>query len=238
MERLHGRPVIASSHALGLMTKTLEEARSFRLGAAVEYAPEAQEDVADWVTNMMNDLDPKAVIATERIGPGKDGILHSATGIPFGYPGKPVGEGIVDISPVMTAATERGVLTVAIGDAGNEVGFGSLHHIVVEALNKGELLANTTMADIVFPVMCSNWGCYGIEAALAFLLENPKIMHTPEQERRQLMACLDAGGLEAITCTTNFEVDGLDGETSMACVQILHNIVRKTLEPISTGLAH
>jgi hypothetical protein len=39
-------------------------------------------------------------------------------------------------------------------------------------------------------------------------------------------------------CTTDFSVDGLDGETSMACVQILGNIVRKNLEPADLGLTH
>jgi hypothetical protein len=39
-------------------------------------------------------------------------------------------------------------------------------------------------------------------------------------------------------CTTDFLVDGLDGETSMACMQFLSNIVRKNLEPPGTGLTH
>ena len=57
-------------------------------------------------------------------------------------------------------------------------------------------------------------------------------------EKRIVQACLDAGGLEAMYCTTDFLVDGLDGETSMACMQFLSNIVRKNLEPPSTGLTH
>ena len=47
-----------------------------------------------------------------------------------------------------------------------------------------------------------------------------------------------AGGLEAMYCTTDFLVDGLDGETSMACMQFLSNIVRKNLEPPDAGLTH
>ena len=39
-------------------------------------------------------------------------------------------------------------------------------------------------------------------------------------------------------CTTEFWVDGLDGETSMACMQFLSNIVRKNLEGGTTGLTH
>ncbi len=63
-------------------------------------------------------------------------------------------------------------------------------------------------------------------------------MHSPALEERIVRACLNAGGLEAMFCTTDFSVDGLDGETSMACVQILGNIVRKNLEPPDLGLTH
>jgi len=57
-------------------------------------------------------------------------------------------------------------------------------------------------------------------------------------EERIVRACLDAGGLEAMFCTTDFYVDGLEGESSMACVQLLRDIVRKNLETGETGLTH
>ena len=81
-------------------------------------------------------------------------------------------------------------------------------------------------------------GCSGIEACLAYLLKKPALIHSPEMEKRIVQACLDAGGLEAMYCTTEFMVDGLDGETSMACMQFLSNIVRKNLEPADAGLTH
>jgi hypothetical protein len=86
--------------------------------------------------------------------------------------------------------------------------------------------------------MMSNWGCYGVEGCLAYLLRKPDLIHSPEMEKRIVQACLDAGGLEAMYCTTDFLVDGLDGETSMAFMQILSNIVRKNLELPGTGLTH
>ncbi len=113
-----------------------------------------------------------------------------------------------------------------------------MYDTVVDLIPKGEILAATTPTDVVFPVMMSNWGCYGIEAMLAFLLKKPELMHTPAQEERMLRDCLGAGGLEAGHCTTDFKVDGLEGETSMAAVQFLGSIVRKNLEPPSRGLAH
>lgn len=239
VEKCHAGPVIASSQALGLMVKEhFADARHKRLGATMEYAPDHQGDVARWAKDVLDRYQPKAVFSTERIGPGKDGVLHTATGIPFADPSSPGANGIVDIAALVDEARSRGILTIGVGDHGNEIGFGAIHDAVVQTMPKGELLATTTACDIVLPVMMSNWGCYGIEAALAFLLKKPEIMHTAAQEERLLRACLDAGGVEAMFCTTDFLVDGLDGETSMAVVQILGNIVRKNLEPATSGLAH
>jgi hypothetical protein len=103
---------------------------------------------------------------------------------------------------------------------------------------KGDVLCTTVATDIVLPAMMSNWGCYGIEAALAWLLKKPELLHSPTQEGRIVRACLDAGGLEAMYCTTDFVVDNLSGETSMAVLQFLKDIVGKNLEGGTTGLTH
>ena len=222
---------------LNAMIKEFNEAKDYRLGAAIECAPPLQEGVSKWVEDVLERYQPKAIICTERIGPGKNGIMHSATAMPL--PSfDPTPGAAVDTSPLVEEATRRGILTIGIGDHGNEIGFGSIYDSVVELIPKGEVMAATTPTDIVFPVMMSNWGCYGIEAALAFLLKKPELMHSPEREERMLRDCLNAGGLEAAQCTTEFFVDGLEGETSMAVVQLLGSIVRKNLETPSTGLAH
>lgn len=237
LERHHARPVIASSHSVGLMVKEFHEARDFRLGAAIEYAPPLQDGVRSWVEDVFDRYDPKAVIATERIGPGRNGAMHSATAVPL-TDFDPTPGAAVDTSPLVDEANRRGVLTIGIGDHGNEIGFGAMYDTVVDLVPKGEVMAATTPTDVVFPVMMSNWGCYGIEAMLAFLLQRPDLMHTADQEERMLRDCLAAGGLEAGMCTTDFKVDGLDGESSMAVVHLLGAIVKKNLEPPGTGLAH
>jgi hypothetical protein len=237
-EACHADPVIASSHAAGLMVKTFEEARDWRLGAAIENAPLHQSEIAAWTEALLERTKPKAVISAERLGPGKNGVIHTATALPLQGPDNFCRFEVVDISPVVTEARKRGILTIGIGDHGNELGFGAIREAVVQAMPKGETLCTTVATDIVLPAMMSNWGCYGIEAALAWLLKRPELLHSPAQEERILRACLDAGGLEAMFCTTEFFVDGLMGETSMAALQLLRDIVTKNLEDTTTGLTH
>jgi D-glutamate cyclase len=220
------------------MVKEFRHARDNRLGAALAIAPKSQDRVVDWVASLFADMKPKAVVSAERLGPGLDGTIYSATALPFSGPLSTVEYPTIDISGIVTEATRRGILTIGIGDHGNEIGFGHIHAAVADAMPKGEILCTKIPTDVVLPAMMSNWGCYGIEAALAFLLKRPELVHSPAQEAKIIRACLDAGGLESIFTNTEFVVDGLDGETSMACMQFLSNIVRKSLESGTTGLAH
>lgn len=238
-EVCHVDPIIASSHAAGLMVRErFEDARDRCLGASLTMAPVQQAGVAAWVAEVFEETKPKALIAAERLGPGRNGLIHNATGQPLQDGEKTVRFEVVDLSPLVTEANERGILTVGLGDHGNELGFGAIWDTVAKTMRKGETLATTVETDVLLPAMMSNWGCYGIEAALAYLLKRPDLIHSPAQEERILRACLDAGGLEAMYCTTEFLVDGLDGETSIACMQFLSNIVRKNLESGTTGLTH
>jgi hypothetical protein len=236
-EECHAGPIIASSEAAGLMVKPFEQARDRHLGAAIENAPNDQAAIKAWIADIFARYKPKAVVSTERLGAGADGNLHTATGLPLTGP-KSLFEGCIDIGGVVTEANKRRIFTVGIGDHGNELGFGTIYNTVVKTMPKGKALAMVVKTDVVIPAMMSNWGCYGIEACLAFLLGNAKLIHSPEMEKRIVQACLDAGGLEAMYCTTEFLVDGLDGETSMACMQFLSNIVRKNLEAPDRGVSH
>jgi hypothetical protein len=236
-EECHADPIVASSEAAGLMVKPFSQARDRHLGAAMVTAPTQQPKVKAWVAKLYADYKPKAVVSTERLGAGADGNLHTATGLPITGP-KSQFEGCIDIGDIVTEANRRKIFSVGIGDHGNELGFGAIYDTVVKTMPKGKALATVVKTDVVVPAMMSNWGCYGIEGCLAYLLRKPQLIHSPDMEKRIVQACLDAGGLEAMYCTTDFMVDGLDGETSMAFMQILSNIVRKNLEPPGTGLTH
>ncbi len=233
----HADPIVASAEAGGLMVKTFEEARDRHLGAAMATSPTDPSKVDAWVDEIYATMKPKAVVSAERLGPGKNGIIHSATALPLQGPDAQF-YGCVDISAVVDRANKEKIFSVGIGDHGNEIGFGTIWETVAKVMPKGEIMATVTKTDVVVPCMMSNWGCYGIEACLAYLLKKSDLMHSPAVEERILRACLDNGGLEAMYCTTDFMVDGLDGETSMAAVQILGNIVRKNLEHGDSGLTH
>ena len=240
-EENHADPIIASSEAAHLMVKDFVDARDLRLGAAIATAPSNTAEVAGWARTIHEEYRPKALISIERLGPNEHGIINSATGWEVGEE-----TGIVDLTAIVTEAEERGVFSIGTGDHGNEIGFGRIHEDVKRIMPQGAKsqsdtpggMATVLKADVLIPAMMSNWGAYGVAAALAFLLKKPELVHTPAMERDIVTKCLEAGGLEAMYCSTRFAVDGCDGESSMAIVQLLGDMVRLNLRDPDVGVAH
>jgi len=231
-------PIVDSSKAAGLVVKdSYEDARDWGLGAAVANAPGDQSRVAEWSREIIEEMKPKAVFSTECLGPGKDGLLYTATGIPLNGPDTKF-RGCIDISPVWTEAEKRGIFRIGVGDWGNELGFGSIWDAVAKHVPKGDTVATVTKADVVVPAVNSNWGTIGVESCLAFLLKRPDLMHTPEDGERILRACIDAGGYESIYCSTAFSVDFLEGEAEMALAQLLGSLLRQKLTDVDMGMTH
>jgi D-glutamate cyclase len=231
-------PIVASSRAAGLNVKdSFEHACDWGLGAALATAPADQSQVADWAAGLFDEMKPKAVFSTECIGPRKDGLLYTATGLPLNGPDTKFW-GCIDISPVWTEAEKRGIFRVGVGDWGNELGFGTIWSAMARHVPKGEIMATVTKADVVVPAANSNWGTIGVEACLAFLLKRPELMHTPEEGERILRACLDAGGYESIYCSTGFSVDFLEEEAEMALAQLLGSFLRQKRSSVDMGMTH
>jgi hypothetical protein len=218
--------------------RDFELARDRRMGAALSTAPTAQADVAAWARDVFERFKPRAIVAIERLGPNEDGILHYSTGV--------VPKGYVDLSPLFDEARERGVLSIGIGDNANEIGFGRIHGFMKDfhpygrrcQYEGGKGVPTVVPTDIFLPASISNWGAYGISAMLGFLCKDRELVQPPEMEQRIVRACLDAGGWEMRYCSTRFIVDGTEGESSMALVQLLRDMVRVNIAEPDRGLSH
>ena len=237
-ERCHAPPVVASSRAAGIMVRDYELAKTRRMGGSLVTSPDDQAHVESWAKAILDEYRPKAIISIERLGPNERGVVHYSTGVrPKGY---------VDISPLFEEAQERQVLTIGIGDNANEIGFGRILPFMQEFHPYGRRcqcecrggVPTVIGTDIFLPASVSNWGAYGISAMLGFLLKQQDLVQTPELERKTVTACLDAGGWEMRYCTSRFIVDGTEGESSMAIVQLLRDMVRLNIAPLDRGVSH
>lgn len=236
-EECHAPPVVASSRAAAVMVREIELAKTRRMGGTIITAPTDREAAAEWAESLITEYQPKAVIAIERLGPNDQGIVHGSTGVP---------KDCVDLGHVFLAAQRRNILTIGIGDNGNEIGFGRIYDFMRdfhpygrETQYPGGTGVITTIAtDVFLPASISNWGAYGIAAMIAFLIKDQEVLQTPEMKRKVIESCLDAGGWEMRYCTSRFIVDGTVGESSMSIVQLLRDMLRLNLAKPDRGLSH
>ncbi len=180
--------------AAGLQLTPLERFSSLPAVAAVVEFPLEMEDAVNLGRMLLDRYEPKALIAIERAGANEKGHYHSAMGRDLTpYSAK--------IDPMFEEARSRGILTIGIGDGGNELGCGLIRKYVIENIPRakqcqcpcGGSTVPRFVPDVLITAAVSNWGAYGLEACLAFIQGDIDILHTPELEMRVQRACAEAG---------------------------------------------
>jgi hypothetical protein len=119
---------------------------------------------------------------------------------------------------------------VAIGDGGNEIGMGSLPASLIGAhVAHGETIACATPADHLIVAGVSNWGAYGLMAALAVLRADwsgtiAKFL-TAERDLAVTRAIVaKAGAVDGVTARNEPTVDGFGPEIHGALIDELRRI--------------
>ena len=214
-------PILASCQALGLSSDNLLS----------ETAPFNDDKARAKGTELLEKYNPSALIAVEALGPNNKGVAHSLRGIdltPWNVP----------FYHMFDMANQKGVLTIGIGDGGNEIGCGLIYENARKILKYGMLcqcpckngVATVTETDVLVLGGTSNWGAYGIEACLSILLRNPSSIHTPKEEAKSLKSCIDAGARDGPTGSSDLMVDAIPLETNKALITMLRTIAQKALE--------
>jgi D-glutamate cyclase len=168
---------------------------------------------------------PKAIIAIEKNGPNQYGRYSMVDG-------SDNSDCVAKAARLFEEAAARGVLTIGIGDRGNEIGFGRIAEVPRKVLPFGENATDATVVDILVTAAVSNWGASGIAAALAVLLRRPDLMHDTAIESRMLHRCIEAGGVDGFTCRPVPKSDGMDEPAHVAICALLNELVRT---PAITG---
>lgn len=111
-------------------------------------------------------------------------------------------------------------ITIGIGDGGNEIGMGTARARLARLGRLPARIASVVPVDHLVVAGVSNWGGYGVAAALS-RLAGRDLLHTPELEARLVEACVAAGAADGVTRRREATVDGLPLATHMAVVELL-----------------
>lgn len=174
---------------------------------------------------------PSAVIAVEAPGRNAKGVAHNATGLD-------VTEIEAKSDVLFAKLQQKGVLNIAIGDLGNEIGMAAIKDHILRYIPyaregacrcgcEGGILA-ATAADHIVTATTSDWGAYGIIAALAYLLDNIDVAVTPELEREALVTASRSGMIDMYGWLIP-AVDGFNAAINVGIAGLMYETVKSAL---------
>jgi hypothetical protein len=124
---------------------------------------------------------------------------------------------------------ELPVVTIGIGDGGNEIGMGRVPWRVVRRnIARGGLVACRVPADHLIVCGVSNWGAYGLAAGVLHLLgaDDDPSLFSIDRERELLQLMVDKGPLvDGLTGRPEATVDGLPFERYAAILARLRDVL-------------
>lgn len=162
-----------------------------------------------------------AVVTIEKLGRNRVGATHTILG-------SPVAQDFA-ADDLVEQFNREGKLTIAIGDGGNEVGFGAIYEQALELVPRGKDcgcpcgggIITTTATQILFPAAVSNFGAYAVSCALAVLAGRPEIAPYPDAIGSAIDAAVRQGCLDGGTFLPHVMADDgipLDGVKHVAGV--------------------
>lgn len=225
-------PIIATSQAAGvsIVSREMAEYGYWRSALAIPFPLGPGETARQTASEMLDDFQPKAVIAIEKLGPNHKGVVHGFGGLERAADNEPFTDEIV------LEARRRGILTIGIGDGGNEVGYGKVLQTVQKIHPFGKVcrcpcgggVACAVETDVLVHGAVSNWASYGVAACLAMLASDETLLHDPAVEERMLIACVEAGA-EGGPGYGQPWVDKIPSQVHIALVTMLHGIIKQAL---------
>ena len=155
-------------------------------------------------------------------------------GVSRGWPEKGASRRRTPAQPARRTTTRPAVgkrpVTIGIGDLGNEIGMGAARAKIARIDALRAQIATVVRVDHLVVAGVSNWGGYGVVAALGRLTGHD-LLHTPELERRLIAACVAAGACDGVTRRREPTVDGLAVDTHAAIVDLLRVAARSRVTP-------
>ena len=171
---------------------------------------------------LIGDYSPVAVVSIECPGGNDRGVYHNATGVD-----------VTDLEAkqdvLFKKLQQRNVLNIAIGDLGNEIGLGAIGETLKTYIPKGKIIGVETKTDNLITATVSDWGCYAMIAAMAFLLEDEKIMHSWELEQA-VLTCGAEHGLVDMYGEHIPAIDGFGLNIQLPMVELMGGMVKRALE--------
>ncbi len=221
---LQARTVLAAEAAIAPFVKGAAEALGGAVVTIVPCPPGAE--AGRECSAVLLARRPATVLAVEKAGINRAGIPHSSGGMD-------IGKGTAHFEELFRGAQRAGIPTVGIGDQGNELGLGAVAEAaaVISRYGRtcrcpcGQGTVSAVPADLTVVGGTSDWGAFGVAAALAFLLGRPEVLPAGARVRSVIGAAAAAGAIDAVTRAPIAQVDGYPADLCGQVADMLHQAI-------------
>lgn len=179
----------------------------------VELVRFPQEQTEKAAESLLTSFAPTHLVALERPGKARDGHFHNMRG-------EEIDAIVADTDPLFSLAKRSGVVTVGIGDGGNELGMGGLRHLIERSVPNGTKICAALAGDYTLAAGVSNWWGWGL-AALLSVRCGRLLLPSVEEEARMLDAVLWAGAVDGALKVPARSVDGIPLDEHLRLLQAL-----------------
>jgi len=174
---------------------------------------------------ILSKYNPSLLISIERPGWNKKKVHHTMGGLS-------ISEFVGKTDYLFEMARQLRIVTFAVGDGGNELGFGTMTNAVEKYVpfgfkcqcRCGGGIAAEMPADSLVVARISNWGAYGIAACIS-LLKQLTYVHDGQSESELLERIITAGGIDSVTKKAEPFVDGLSLHVNSLVAELIFKIV-------------
>jgi hypothetical protein len=190
-----------------------------------EYLPIAASD--EDCLAVIEKYQPEGMISIERCGKNIQNDYANMRGISIAKNTAPVDRIFELAGPDALLGTHR-IPTIGVGDGGNEIGMGKLKDVITKDLS---LVPCRVSADILVTASVSNWGAYGIAAALQELtgevvysvIDGKPVSRKVEE---YIGMTVEIGSVDGVTHERVAHVDGYEAEVEMEILDALAGVVQ------------
>ena len=209
-----GRQVtyVTDLHTAPMMRKWLGE------GAAIIDFPIAGEEASRQAARkLIDELEPDLLVSTERCGRNASDVYLNM-----------LSRDITEYTARLDYLFELGVPSVGVGDGGNEIGMGNLAEHIPPVDRLPDEPAISTVDRLVIASV-SNWGCYGLVAAISRLVGR-NLLPSLEADAGMITQMVDDGAVDGGSGINRYYVDNFTLEENGEVLELLHKVVEEAIQ--------
>ena len=202
---------VTDAHTAPMMRKWLGEKAN-----VVDFPIAGEAASRDASRQLIADLSPDLLISIERCGRNASDVYLNM-----------LSRDITQYTARLDYLFELGIPSVGIGDGGNEIGMGNLAEHIPPVDRLPDEPAISTVDRLVIASV-SNWGGYGLVAALSRLVGR-NLLPSVEEDARLIAEMVDDGAVDGGSGQNRYYVDNFTLEENAELLRLLHEKAEEAL---------